>query len=142
MARVYATVDQLTAYTGQLAPDTAAQLLAGASRMLDSQVFRLAVYAVNSDGAPSDPVVAAAFAEATCAQVAWWGLVGDSTGASGAGWGSVSIGSVSLGRGAGSSGLPDGSDSAARQVAPQAWDALRSPDLTPDRLLFGSVFAP
>jgi hypothetical protein len=142
VTRVYATPAQLAAYTGQPAPDDAEQLLAGASRMLDAEVLRLAVYATSDDGMPSDPLVAAAFTAAVCAQVVWWGKVGDSTGAAGAGWGNVSIGSVSLGRGSGSTGSPDGSDSAARQIAPQAWDALRDPALTPDRLLIGSAWAP
>ncbi|MFE6500770.1 hypothetical protein [Kitasatospora sp. NPDC057738] len=142
MTRVYATVSDYQAITGQAPGVDTERLLADASEMLDATVLRTAWYQVNSAGMPTDPVVVEAFRRATCRQVAWWGLVGDSTGATGAGWGSVSIGSVSLGRGAGSSGLPDGSDSAARQVAPQAWDALRSPDLAPERLLFGSVLAP
>jgi hypothetical protein len=135
--RVYATPDQLAAYTGQPAPEDAAQLLAGASRMLDASVLRLAVYATGSDGLPTDPVVAAVLAEAVCAQVAWWGQVGDSTGAAGVGWGSVSIGSVSLGRSVTS---VSGDDSAARQLAPQARDALRDPDLTPDRFRIGGAW--
>ncbi|WP_224274082.1 hypothetical protein [Streptomyces sp. LS1784] len=139
---MYATTSDYQAVTGQAPGADTERLLADASEMLDALVLRTACYQVDSTGMPTDPVVIEALRRATCRQVAWWGLVGDSTGASGAGWGSVSIGSVSLGRGAGSSGLPDGSDSAARQVAPQAWDALRSPDLTPDRMLFGSVFAP
>lgn len=141
MARIYATAADLAAYTGTTAPDNADALLAKASRFLDSAVFRLCWYAADPDtGLPTDPIVTAALRDATCAQAAWWDELGDSTGALGAGYGSVSIGSVSLSR-SGRDGVvaPDGSESPARQVAPEVWDVLRQPDITPNQLWIGAV---
>lgn len=138
MPRVYATAADYETYTGETPPADIDRLLQAASRMLDAQVLWLCRYDVDDTGMPTSPAVAAAFARAVCAQVAWWGEVGDSTGAVGAGYGSVSIGSVSLG---GSASTSDGADSAARQVAPQVWDELRSPDLF-DTLVIGAVAVP
>lgn len=136
--RVYATAADLAAYTGAAAPADADRLLTDASEMLDAQILRLATYAVDDAGLPTDPVVAAAFSRAVCAQVKWWGLVGDSTGAAGVGWGGVSIGSVNLSRSVTS---VSGDDSAARQFAPQVRDALRSPDMTPQRFAIGGTWS-
>jgi hypothetical protein len=121
VARVYATPEQLSAYTGQPAPDDADSLLTRASRFLDTEVLKSCVYDVGADGMPTAPDVAEGFAEAVCAQVAWWDEIGDSTGAAGAGWGSVTLGPLSLGR-----SVTDVSPyaSAARQLSPAAWDAL------------------
>lgn len=137
MARVYATPADYQSFTGQAAPADAEQLLAAATRMLESTVFRLCWYEVDADGMPSNTTVAAALRDAVCAQVAWWEELGDSVGAAGAGWGSVSIGSVSLSRPTAGTG----DSSAARQVAPQVWDVLTAPDLTPDILRLGQVVA-
>ncbi|MDT0306126.1 hypothetical protein RM780_04005 [Streptomyces sp. DSM 44917] len=135
--RVYATAADYTAVTGQSPPSGIDQQLADASEMLDAEVFRLCWYDTDTAGLPTNTTVAAAFARAVVQQVRWWVEVGDDIGAAGAGWGSVGIGSVSLSRGAG--GAPDGSDSPARQVAPRAWSALRSPDLTPAIFVLGVV---
>lgn len=138
MSRVYATSSDYQTYTGQTPSADTDRLLLRASEFLDSQVLRACWYVVDNAGLPTDTVVAAAFRDATCAQVEWWGELGDSTGAAGAGWGSVEIGSVKLGRSVTS---VSGNDSPARQLAPKAWDALRSPDLTPDRFVLGMVCA-
>jgi hypothetical protein len=138
MARIYATPDDMAAYTGSAAPDNAAALLAKASRMLDSAVFRLCWYQADGDGLPTDARVIAAFRDAVCAQATWWDELGDSTGAMGAGWGNVQIGSVTLGR---SVTNVDASASAARQIAPEVMDALQQPDLTPDILTVGLVIS-
>ncbi|KMS66807.1 hypothetical protein ACZ91_67775, partial [Streptomyces regensis] len=58
------------------------------------------------------------------------------TGAAGVGWGSVKLGSAELSR---SLTATSGDDSPGRQIAPAAWDALRTPDLTPDVLILGMV---
>jgi hypothetical protein len=121
---------------GSSPPSDAEQLLAKASRFFDSQVFRLCRYEVDTDGYPSNALVVEAFRDAVVAQVEWWGELGDSTGAAGVGWGSVEIGSVKLGR---SVTAVSGDASPARQVAPEAWDALRSSDLTPDIFELGMV---
>lgn len=136
MSRVYATSEQYEAYTGQTADADTDRLLRDASRMFDAEVFRACWFQVDETGMPTNAVVQEAFAAAVSFQVAWWGEVGDSTGASGVGWGNVRIGSVQLGR---SVTAVNGSDSPARQIAPQAWDALRSPDLTPDVFVLGAV---
>jgi hypothetical protein len=127
VARVYATSADYQAYSGQAPDSDTARLLARASQFLDAQVFRLAVYNANATtGMPTDTAVIAAFRDATCAQVEWWAGVGDSTGASAAGYSTVKIGTAHLTRTASS---PGGMDSPARQVAPAVWDLLNSPDL-------------
>lgn len=134
--RVYATSTDLAAYTGSSAPANADALLAKASRFMDSNVFRLCWFIADSDGLPTDPLVAEAFTNAVCAQAVWWDDLGDSTGAQVAGWGTVQIGSVMMSR---SLTTTAPQDSPARQIAPEVWDVLRSPDLTPDRLWIGAV---
>jgi len=134
-APVYATVTDLASYLGTTPPDDADRLLTAASRMLDARVLAYCRYDVDTAGMPADPDVAEAIGRAVCAQVAWWGEVGDSTGAAGVGYGSVSIGSVNLGRSVTS---VSGEDAAARQLAPQAADELRAPHLH-GKITLGSV---
>lgn len=137
MARIYATSAQYVTYTGQAAPADIDARLARASRFLDSQVFRLCWYeVVTATGLPSNTLVIEAFRDAVCAQVQWGVDVGDTTGAAGVGWGTVAIGSVTLSR---SVTAVSGNDAPGRQIAPAVWDALRSPDLTPDLFLLGAV---
>jgi len=137
MARVYATAEQYEAYTGAAAPVDIDARLARAGRFLDANVFRLCVYTADATtGLPTDTVVAAAFADAVCAQAEWGVEVGDVTGAAGAGWGNVSIGSVQLGRSVTS---VSGSDSPGRQVAPAVQDCLAIPELTRDRFQLRAV---
>ena len=120
--RSYATTQQLTAYLHEDAPANAAKLLEDATRALDDALLT-AVYDVDSGGMPTDVLVQAAFAEAVCAIVEWWGETGDSVGADG-GWDSVSAGPVSLSRGSNSTGtqaislgtLPPRAASALRRV--------------------------
>ncbi|MDT0409951.1 MULTISPECIES: hypothetical protein [Streptomyces] len=133
--RAYATTTQLATYLRDAPPPGAVRLLADASRMLDARVLAYCRYDVTPAGLPADPVVAEAIGRAVCAQVAWWGEVGDSTGAAGVGWGSVAIGSVNLGRSVTS---VSGDDSAARQLAPQVADELRAPQLA-GRFWLGAV---
>ncbi|MFF7485642.1 hypothetical protein ACFZBC_09100 [Streptomyces luteogriseus] len=120
--RVYATTTDLANYLRAAPPVDSEQLLEAASRMLDARVLRWCRYEVDTGGLPANPSVAAAIGRAVCAQVAWWDDVGDSRGAAGVGYGSVSIGSVNLGRSV--TGV-SGDDSAARQIAPQVWDELQ-----------------
>ena len=67
----YATVEQLAADPWGLAPAGAARLLVRASEVID-QALRTAVYAVDTNGAPTDTAVIAALVGATCAQVEFW----------------------------------------------------------------------
>ncbi|MFJ5143307.1 hypothetical protein [Streptomyces sp. NPDC088707] len=137
MARVYATVTQYEEFTGVApAPADIETRLRRASKFLDSKVFRLCVYAVDEGGLPAAPLVSEAFAEAVCAQAEWGVDVGDVTGAAAVGWGDVRIGTVELSR---SVTATSGDEAPGRQIAPAVWDALRSPDLTPDLLDVGAV---
>ncbi|MFC8199942.1 hypothetical protein ACFUTV_31800 [Streptomyces sp. NPDC057298] len=96
MGRVYATPEQLTAWTGQPAPADAERLLLRASEDIDD-ALRTAVYRTDALGMPTEPAVVTALADAVCAQVEYQVATGDDgTGAAGK-WGSVSIGPVSLG---------------------------------------------
>ncbi|WP_216588590.1 hypothetical protein [Streptomyces brasiliscabiei] len=98
--RSYATTTQLANYLRAAPPLDAVGLLERATRLLDSDFLKAAVYDVDGDGMPTDPVVQAAFAEAVCAQVEFWGEVGVETDVSGPLQG-VAIGSVQLQFGAG-----------------------------------------
>jgi hypothetical protein len=99
--RVYATTTQLAEYLGAAPPLDSARLLLEASRLLDRDFLPAAVYDVDKvTGLPTDPEVAAVFAEAVCAQVEFWGEVGVETDISGPLQG-VSIGSVQIQYGAG-----------------------------------------
>lgn len=100
VGRVYATTTQLADYLGTPAPPDGARLLRRASKLLDSDFLIPAVYDVNDAGMPTDDEVAAAFAEAVCAQVEFWGVVGEETDISGPLQG-VTIGSVAIQYGAG-----------------------------------------
>jgi hypothetical protein len=136
MSRVYATTTDYQAYTGQAPDADTARLLARASQFLDAEVFRACYYQADpTTGLPTNSLVANAFRDATCAQVQWWTELGDSTGAAGAGWGTVKIGTAHLQRNGGVSGK----DSPAREVAPAVADALLAPDLTPEILRIGLV---
>jgi hypothetical protein len=135
--RVYATLGDYESYPGAppATAETTAQLLT-ASRMLERLVLRHCRYDVDDAGLPVHPLVIAALRDAVCAQVAWWQTVGDPSGADAVGWGSISIGSVQLGR---SVTAVSGEDAPARQLAPEVWDALQDPSLTPDIFRMGAV---
>ncbi|MEU6222242.1 hypothetical protein [Streptomyces sp. NPDC047042] len=98
--RSYATTTQLANFLHAAPPLDAVELLERATRLLDSDFLQPAVYDMDDDGMPTDPVVQAAFAEAVCAQVEFWGEVGVETDVSGPLQGVV-IGSVQLQYGAG-----------------------------------------
>lgn len=130
--RSYATIVQLADYLHTDAPADAAKLLEDATRALDDALLT-AVYDVDSGGMPTDPQVIAAFAEAVCAIVEWWGETGDPVGADG-GWDSVSAGPVSLSRGSGSTAAQPIS---AGTLPPRAASALRR--VPSDKLRLGVV---
>lgn len=98
--RSYATTIQLANALHAAPPLDAVQLLERATQLLDTDFLKAAVYDVDADGMPTDPVVAKAFADAVCAQVEFWGEVGVETDISGPLQG-VAIGSVQLQFGAG-----------------------------------------
>lgn len=96
MARVYATPEQLTAWTGQPAPADAERLLRRASEDVDASLLT-AVYRTDPAGMPTDPIVVEALADAACAQVEYQQATGDDGTGAVAQWDTVSIGPVSLG---------------------------------------------
>ncbi|MFE0727947.1 hypothetical protein ACFW2X_06785 [Streptomyces antibioticus] len=98
--RSYSTTTQLANFLHAAPPLDAVKLLERATDLLDADFLRAAVYDVDDEGMPTDPIVAAAFAEAVCAQVEFWGEVGEETDISGPLQG-VTIGSVNLQFGAG-----------------------------------------
>ncbi|MGW1770643.1 hypothetical protein [Streptomyces sp. NPDC002104] len=125
MARIYATPEQLAAYTGAPAPEGVERLLARASEDVDAALLT-ACYATDDDGDPTDPAVVAALSAACCAQVEYQLATGDDgTGAAGQ-WDAVSIGPVSL------SGRKSGPPAASGvDLAPRAHRALRAAGLLP-----------
>lgn len=100
VGRSYATTTQLATALQQAPPLDAVALLERATQLLDTDFLRAAVYDVDDDGMPTDPVVAAAFADAVCSQVEFWGEVGAETDISGPLQG-VTLGSLSIQFGAG-----------------------------------------
>ncbi|MFM9602681.1 hypothetical protein [Streptomyces turgidiscabies] len=120
--RVYATTTQLANALHEAPPLDAVKQLEDASKALDDALLT-AVYGIDTDGMPTHTDVIAAFAEAVCAIVEWWGETGDQVGADG-GWDSVSAGPVALSRGSGSTATPI----AAGALPPRAAAALRRLD--------------
>ncbi|WP_327671826.1 MULTISPECIES: hypothetical protein [unclassified Streptomyces] len=126
--RVYATTTQFAEYLDAAPPVEAARLLREASRLLDADFLLAAFYDTDDDGMPTDPVVAAAFTEAVCAQAEFWGEVGVETDISGPLQG-VTLGSLNLQFGAGEN------RSSPSYYAPRLVRALAS--VPSDKLRFG-----
>ncbi|WP_406334353.1 hypothetical protein OG814_11820 [Streptomyces zaomyceticus] len=119
MGRVYATPEQLTEWTGRPAPADADRILARASEDIDDALLT-ALYDVDDNGMPTDPDVAQALTDATCAQVEYQQATGDDGTGAASRWDSVSIGPVSLSgrrQGAGTPGEADLADRARRALA-------------------------
>jgi hypothetical protein len=120
--RSYATTGDLAGYLGAAPPAGARRLLVQATRRVD-ELLIAAVYRVDQDGMPTDPDVAAALRNATCAQAAWFEETGDEQGSGIAErYSSVRIGNVQLagpGEGSSSSSSSDG------RFAPDAVRILR-----------------
>jgi len=121
--RVYATTTQLANTLHAAPPLDAVQQLENASKALDDALLT-AVYDTDTDGMPTHSDVIAAFAEAVCYIVEWWGETGDQVGALG-GWDSVSAGPVSL---SGGSGGAAGTPIAAGALPPRAAAVLHRLD--------------
>lgn len=105
MGRVYATAAQYQAYSGQTPPADIDRLLARASELIDSDVTMTAWYDTDDAGLPTNTGVAAAFANATAAQVEFWTKgPGEGVDVSGPIQG-VSLGALSIQYGAGDNRL-------------------------------------
>lgn len=116
-ARVYATASDLEDYLRADPPADADRLLERASELLDAEVLLTAWYDVDDSLMPTNALVIAAFARATCAQVEFWGEVGEQNDTSGPIQG-VTIGSASIQYGAGSNRVTP------TFVAPRVYRAL------------------
>lgn len=131
--RVYATSTQLALYLGAAPPVDSDRLLARASELLDAELLLACWYDTDDDtGMPTDPLVLAGFAEAACAQVEYWGEVGEESDMSGPVQ-AVRIGSAQIqyGKGADRTG-PD-------YVPPRVVRALEN---LPGRVFRSGVAAP
>ncbi|MGA5209019.1 hypothetical protein ACWCV2_15495 [Streptomyces pseudogriseolus] len=102
MGRVFATVAEYEAFTGEAAPANAERLLARASRLV-SAATKAALYDTDPAGFPSDTDVRDAFRDAVCAQVQVWAKR-DAAGSGNASdpvaspWTSISAGGLSFSR--------------------------------------------
>lgn len=130
-ARSYATTGQLAEHMAAAPPVGAHRLLERATERVDEMV-RCAVYDVDDAGMPTDPKVAAALAEATCATVQWWAETGDRTGTgSSTALAGAQIGSVRLPSAApAADGLPPGYAPEARRVLAAAGLTAAGPILS------------
>ncbi|GAB3437475.1 hypothetical protein [Actinophytocola sediminis] len=132
MARIYATHEQLVAYTEGSsfvvpAEPESQRVRTRASEFVDDALLT-AVYATDPvTELPTDRRIEAALRDAVCAQVVWWDETGDELGDAGQ-YTSASIGSVSLTRGRAAAGvtLPSG-----RTLGPHAATHLRLAGLLP-----------
>lgn len=94
--RSYATTTQLVNWMRQSLPEDAERMLAAATREVDTLLLT-AVYPIDAQEMPTDPVHRQAMADAACELVSWWLDTGDESGAA-ALYGSLSAGSISVGR--------------------------------------------
>jgi hypothetical protein len=136
MARVYATAEQYETYTGAAAPADIDYRLARASS-IPRRAGPSCLLVHGRRQRPPNGRRCRCRVRGGHVRAAQWGVeVGDITGAFMAGFGNASIGSGALGR---SVTAVSGADAPGRQVAPAVWDALGSPDLTPDLFRMGMV---
>lgn len=117
MGRVYATAADYQTYSGQTPPADIDRQLARASELLDSEVLLPAWYDIDANSMPTNAEVIEAFAKATCAQVEFWGEVGEEVDLSGPIQG-ARIGTVTLQYGAG------GNRTGPEYIGPRVFRAL------------------
>lgn len=128
--RVYATASDYNDYADEpsdLDDDQLDKRLRRASVVVDG-LTRLARYDVDDDGMPLDADIAAAFSDATCAQVEYWETTDDPTGAESQA-GPVRIGSVSLGGSGVGGGAASRTTAADTRVSPETIEILRNAGL-------------
>lgn len=132
MARVYATEADLTAWlpTGATLPADPDAALRAASEVVDEMLLT-ALYAVDAAGMPTDTGVAAALADATCAQVAYAQAHGDAYGQGSTGrYASASLGPISLTKKTSTAGTDPEDDGDGRRSG-RAWRYLQRAGLIP-----------
>jgi len=129
--RVYATLADYEDFTdGDHEPaseDVTNATLRRASIVIDG-LTRTSVYEVDEDGYPTDVDVAEAFKDATCAQMSYWDITDDVTGAESQ-MGPTRIGSVSFGGSGASGNAQNGKSPASSRVSPEAIEILRNAGL-------------
>jgi hypothetical protein len=134
VARIYATHEQLVAYTAGSdfvvpAEPESQRVRTRASEVVDEALLT-AIYDTDPmTELPTDPKIAAAMRDAVCAQVVWWDETGDEQGAAGQ-FTNLSIGSVTLGRGSSPAGASGG-----RTLGSQATTHLRLAGLLPGPII-------
>lgn len=131
VAPIYADLDDFKAWSHDENATAATVLFARASEVIDEALIG-ATYPISYiTQLPTDAAHIQAFADATCAQVAWFKANGDvdGTGSANEEYDSVSIGSVKLGKKTGPKAQPMTLPSGA-QLAPAALRVLRVAGLT------------
>ena len=125
--RLYATPTDLNAspWNANLSTEQATTLLTHATPILE-ELTKTAIYTTNSQGLPTDPVIAAAFKDAACAQATYFIDTGDITGAAGR-FNSLSLGSFSVS--GGGVGSRNNESAAVQRFAPQAVQILANAGL-------------
>jgi hypothetical protein len=122
--RVYATVEEFTAYLDpDPVPANASRLLKSASRRLDGMLIG-AVYPTDTDGMPTDADLLDLFREAVCLQAQYIAALNDETGAN-ANVSTQTVGKVSITRAL--SLVGDGTP----RVSPDMVELLRASRLMP-----------
>jgi len=121
--RIYATTADLAKHLeGGALPAYPRKLLKQASADVQGAT-KCAIYDTDTNGFPTDAATIAAFRDAVCAQVEWWGATGDALGVQGS-YQSVKIGSVALSGGPGTTGTQG-------ELAPNATTILQNAGLLP-----------
>lgn len=140
-APIYANLDDYKTWSGDNTASITPALFARASGVVD-EVLIGAVYVVDSDEKPTDPKVAGALKDATCAQAQWFDETGDTTGSSAGGElghiTSASIGSASYSMknsAGGSDGTGVQTTASGIPIAPGVLSALRLAGLKPSGVL-------
>jgi len=128
--RTYATEVDYTATAEEAFVGDSAKLLKRlrSASIEVEKLTRLAWYAVDVDGYPTDGDVSAAFTEATVAIVEHWEITDDPTGAE-ALQGAVKIGSVSLGTTSSAASSTSAIDKLAARIGERAIDILTNAGL-------------
>lgn len=136
MTTVHATPADLAAAPWNLELDdaTATARLARAATIVRNLTLT-AVYATGSDGKPTNPDIAAALRDATCAQAAWFDETGDTGSGAASAYSTLSLGSARLSVGGGGSATNIGVEQS--RYSPEAVQIL-----TNAGLLTGQVLAP
>lgn len=126
MVRVHATSLDLAGEPWNLEPADPDALLARAATIIRNLTLT-AVYATNADGTPTDPGIAAALRDATCAQAVWFDDTGDTGSGAASVYSTVSLGSARLS--VGGAGSPANVGVNQSRISPEAVQILANAGL-------------